>query len=419
MKDFEVDSTLTGLDDVVNEAEATPPAADAEVEADIVEAEADIAEALPSEDVEIPVELPSEDVDPEDLPTAVVEFPGDPPSEFPDPPPELSTEDVEAVEDSTSVEIEVDVPGEEMDNPAVDVAVETSGNDVPVTTEDLPPPPVETAPSGEDGNVVVADVTIETNDPDSPQVNGTVPNEGGTPPPEYNEDPSPEKAVTAAGIYENTVIGDTDEITDMNAEIDGGKSSDYDPIIMMYAKEDATQRRNGKSLVVCFTLFFIILAATAVGLAFYFVSEFYTSISSVEIQKGVITFQWCSVKNQNGAIAVQSLYGDSTLLVFNSNYSTNTLLVLSRWSIYLCEYMYQLINIHVKGQRSPLCDSVRRHGDVGLEFNKTRRSIRSASPNYVERSDFLSANTNTKRTYASLYMNINQFIHIHNNVHWI
>ena len=34
--------------------------------------------------------------------------------------------------------------------------------------------------------------------------------------------------------------------------------------------------------------------------------------------------------------------------------------------------MYQLINIHVNGRRGPHV-SVRRHGDVSSEFNKTRR----------------------------------------------
>ena len=58
--------------------------------------------------------------------------------------------------------------------------------------------------------------------------------------------------------------------------------------------------------------------------------------------------------------------------------------------------MYQLINIHVMDDEVRTL-SVRRHGDVGPEFNKTRRSIRSASPNYVERSNFLCPELKPKR----------------------
>ena len=52
---------------------------------------------------------------------------------------------------------------------------------------------------------------------------------------------------------------------------------------------------------------------------------------SVDCQKGVNAVQRCSIENQKGAIAVQSLYGDSALLVLNgiSLNSVNTLLAVN------------------------------------------------------------------------------------------
>ena len=54
-------------------------------------------------------------------------------------------------------------------------------------------------------------------------------------------------------------------------------------------------------------------------------------ILSIECQKGVIIIERCSIENQEGAVAVQSLWrSDSTLLVLNETFFNRVNALLNR-----------------------------------------------------------------------------------------
>ena len=95
---------------------------------------------------------------------------------------------------------------------------------------------------------------------------------------------------------------------------------------------------------------------------------FFPWISAFESQKGIITIQWCSIENQKGAIAVQTLWWYYTLLVLNGTSwnCDNALLVLNGTSWNCDNALLVLSGRYARSLDHIICEYPKR--STGCEF---------------------------------------------------
>lgn len=299
----QIDDSIPADEEIDENDFPPPPPPPEDVAADLdapdapqedVPADLDAPDAPPED---APTDLDTTDAPPEDVPTDL-DATGVPQEDVPanldatDASPELESE---TVPDVVNDEVEPDL----VENNLVesDPVIETDPNiepelEIAPSESDIQEPDMDSQPDEEEAHQSAVDSTEipepgpeqlpdppadDYEIPDSPPqpVNGnvivTTPGDT-TPPPTYDED-MPDKAPP---IYPNTVIeggGEADEITeiDMEPAAGSGENGDLDPIIMMYTNDKKDGKNSAKSRTICFTMFFIVLAITAIGVVFYLV----------------------------------------------------------------------------------------------------------------------------------------------------
>ncbi|XP_041470521.1 cell surface glycoprotein 1-like isoform X1 [Lytechinus variegatus] len=271
---------------------------------DSVTAEESVAQEQP--DIAPPTDAPAgaeQDMDNPsagDLTADGTDFPPPPPPDsepppepesVPEPAPEPATEP-ESVSDSVPEPEpvpETDPPTEPASEPTPEI--DDEANDVTDLIDSAVDPEIDEAAvdptteneiiSQDEESQAPAEVTVdpETESPVSADGNST-------PPPMYDEAPEAEKP---QAIYQNSMVAeDTDGITTLDEEVPNGHgvNGDLDPIIMMYSNEKTSSTR---ARLICFVMFFIVVAITVIALTFYLVLYYENRDSSDSSEGTVVT----------------------------------------------------------------------------------------------------------------------------------